>query len=518
MKSKISILITVLALAFTSCLKDKIVFDTDNLDLRSTEIGAPITTVHIPLYKSMEKWMDFENLFINADGVIYVKYIHSEELGWNDEIGVNNFLGSWSYDLGNLMSSPIPLTLTGSQTFPIQLTAGEETNSYVSEAELIAGNLILSFNVPENLDSWNIEITIPELSKNGVNYQQTFNKQLPETTINLNGYKINTANKRLNLNVTFTFTGASITGEVGIKCNLMEVDVSYLAGYFGRMEYIPEKSDTELSFDFFNDLDFDGTVGIRDINFEVELTNSIGVPMQFIAKEVSFVNENGGATKLINPFDLDIPAAKESGSASIVPGYASHSDKLGQIEFTTNNYPTHILFDFIGIANPDDNEIRNFIVKDGSNLAEAQLTLTVPLHIKMSSYNRADTVAFDYNNIINNDEEFSKSVESFTITLKVDNNLPFAVQLSADAIDKAGVIVEENIANININANQKNQPPITIELTRNQLEKFRTRDVKNIVLRSSSKTASEDYVKVTKDDYLDIAVSVKFESNIPNIF
>ena len=521
MKSKIIILSVVLALAFTSCLENKIVYNTDDVDMRLWEFAGTIAKIHAPLYKSIEKWMDFEEIFINNDGVICVNYTHYEKIKWDDDyFGIESISSplDWGYDLPDI---PIPGTEISDEISAIIQVRTAKTGTYITEAELASFNFNLSVDIPDNIIG-SVTITIPQLkSQAGAVFTQSYNnlQGVNNLTASFINYKMETPDKELQIDFSFTVKstgGGSTAGRLTVNdVSITDIKVDYMKGYFGQLDY---DENIEMSFDFFNDLDFEGEVGIKDIVFEARVSNSVGAPLGVEVKGISFVNDDGDLTKIVETLSFEIPAATESGNNhAVTASNASRSGKLSDILFAKDNYPKGIVFDIWGILNPDG-EGNNFVVKN-EDLAEAQLTLTVPLHIKIEAYNRLDTIAFDYNDIIDNDEKFSNSIDNFVLKLKVDNNLPFAVKLSADAIDEEGNVVERNIVNENINAKQKDQPPIIIELNQPKLEKFRTMGVKNIILRTISQTASKDYVKVTKDDYIDIVVSTSFESSIPsNIF
>ena len=526
MKSKNSIFIIVLALALASCLRNEIVFDTDNLDYRPINIVAPALDVHVPLYKSMAKHMDFEELFINGEGVVCIAYTHSEKIGWDDdELGIKdiNTPLNWGYDVPY---SALP-SVSGTISISLPVTTSK-TGTYITEAELESCNLNVSFSVPNNLTG-NVTITIPQLKDQaGATFTKTYNGLLPGINnfpaLNLANHKLETPEKTLKIEclITVSSSGGFVSDKLEVAISINNVNVNYMKGYFGQLEYIPYEADKEIAFDFFDELLFDGTVGIKDIVFEAKTVNSMGAPFNIDAKKISFINEDGTKTDLVQPFIEEVLAATlvNGGNHTVKAATSLYAKTIPEILFEKGKYPTMAHFDFVGTLNPNGDEGgNNFIVKNVDNLAEAQLKLIVPLHVKVGAYNRTDTMKFDYNDIIDNDEKFNKSIKKCIFEMKVDNGLPFAVTISADVIDRWGNIVEKNIImNENINAKQKSQSPIIMEFTQTQLENFRTKDAKHIVLRTNSKTANEDYVKVMKDDYIDIKVSVNIESNMPNIF
>ena len=497
MKSKISIWFTVLALALVSCLKNEIVYNTDDIDFRGWSFAAPIARVHAPAYESMKKWVDFDSITYNSEGVICVVYTHSEKINWNDQISIDDYRSQgWKYDLK-------PTTLT--ETYPIRLTTSDgEPDSYVDYAKLTGGKLDLSFNVPGGI-SWEVEVTIPELKKNGVPFRSTFNRMMTGINLSsLDGYEINTVSK--NMNMKCTFTGSSASGTVNMNFNLSDLDVQYMTGYFGQPKQ--HLDNTKMDFNFSYDLDFLGSFGFKDLELKAELLNPVGVPANLKANSIRFANGYGLNQKVNTDPPLNFNVNAAGGDIyHVIPVNNLLKTKLS-LEFEQANYPEMLILDLEGTANPAG-ECPNFIVNDEELYTKVDLTLTIPLHVYVNNFHRKDTVDFDYNDLVNGYDKHVKNIEKFTIKLTVDNRLPFDVQLTTDAIDGALNNVEKEFAKATIEA-KKDKQVVIITLTQKQIENFRTKNVKYLVFHSNAQTEKKEYKKVYKDDYLDINVSVSF--------
>jgi len=526
MKSKISILIAVLALALVACLENDIEYNTDNLEYRPLEFGVPIGKIHATLLDGLEKVMgeDFKGeLYVNDDDVICIKYTDTEKIEWTNDIGINNF-NSNTFDINSwppLMNIPTPdVSIDGSKIYEITLTTGEGTDTYVSEAEFSAGTFNIFVSMPTSLTSWSITVTIPEMKKDGVSFTHIFTDQLlPSLNENLNGYKFSTNTKNMKLNCLYNVTGSTSPENATIACSFSGIEVTYMKGYFGQLEY---DMNMEMDVDFFDDLDFDGTIGIKDVSFEASLKNWIGIPFLIDAKKIGYLNEDNVFTELIKPpFNLLVPSAEETDNINhtVEAGITLRPQKLEEILFEPGNYPTGIVFDFSGKINPynDGEEGTNFIVKSNTNLADAKITLNIPLHINVANYNRSDTLDFDYNELVGNnvDEDKTVYVEYVYFNLLVDNSLPFDLRMKAFAINKSGSL-EIPIMDENILANLKEQR-IEIKLEKDQLDQFRTESVKNIVLKSAVQTENQEYVKVKNDACLSIDASVRVKADIISI-
>ena len=516
MKLKISIL-TVIALTVASCLKNDIVWNSDDVEFRPWEFAAPTVNIHVPLYKTINKEFDFDDLFVDERGVICIRYTHSESMEWDNSIGIRR---TSSY--GNPWA-PIPFPVGSVDVtvppFKVLLGSSGEVGSHVKEAVLTTGNISFIISEADGLESGSIiTVTIPELTnENGV-FTEIIELPSSGESYPLEGYTIKTDDNN-NFNVTFNiFCTAATSGNLDIQFEISNMDVNYMSGYFGKVQY---NENLEIAFNFFDELDFDGTFGFRDVKMNTVITNGAGLPME-VSADVYFGNESGLNEKLnLNPaFELDVSGAAISGNNSVTPSVKTFSAIVPEIEFVNGNYPTKLKFDVTGAGNPNGNPDTdvNFIVKNSDEaLTKVDFSLIVPLYVKIGDFSRSDVVGFDYNSMIDDDENFSAGAENITVNLAVVNNLPFEVTLSAIVIDAAGRPVETILPEKNISYKNETQD-ISIQLNKNQLERFRAEEVKNIVLYTSAKTPNESYVEVKEDASLDIAVSIDIKAALPNIF
>jgi hypothetical protein len=520
MKSKISILTAILALTVVSCLKNDIVWESENAELRTLEFAAPIVKIHVPLYETMKKEFDFDDLFVNSEGVICVQYTKSEVIEWNNDIGIqryDNFDKPWQ--------APITAGTINTQFPPfavhLQSHSPDKSGTYIKKAELASGEIKFSLTGLNVLSNGYVTITIPELTnRQGDSFTEIITLPTSQTDYNYNleGYTIETDNNH-NLNVEFAINAtATSAGSLYIQFEIFNFEVSFLSGYFGE---IIKTEEYEIEFDFFNELDFDGTFGFRDIAIDAKVTNMAGLPMN-VKADIFFVDENALNEKLnlTPPFNFDVSSATISNNdKTIIPAVETFPTMtLTEIEFKNGVFPNKLKFEIEGKTNYVNGslvtDVENFVVKDDNNiLAEVDFTLTAPLYVKIGGYSRTDTIGFNFNDIISDDEDFPSSVDNMMINLAIVNNLPFEITLEAFAVDDAGNYVETVLNSTIITGGTQKVP---IHLIQRQLELFRTADVKNIVLHTIAKTVNEDYVKIKADSYLDISVSINFKSSIPN--
>ena len=522
MKSNISIFIAILAITFASCCKNDIVINTDEIVSRPLELNVPIASIHVPLYKSIEKEFNFDNLTINNDGVICFWYTRSDTVKWNNDINLSDVTESWGYELTNL-ALVSGLKYTAPPLLQKVELKTKEDDSYITEAEMKSGKLRITFTVPSLISSCDITIKVDEITdKDGKIFVQDFPGLTPGNPvvreINLKGFKIKAQNHILHVifNMTVTSSSKPSTGKVGIDFAISDMEVDYMAGYFGKIE---KKVTGAMNFNFFDDLDFTGTIGFKEIKLDAKITNYTGIPTNITANQINFANDDGWTKKLEpqDQLDIDVAAAQEGAHHQIVPTIKTFSTKLNEVEFTAPNFPSKISYDIRGSANPRGEESKNFIVNDlDHGLAHVDVTLTLPLHIRADAYTRTDTVNFAYRDMIEDDEDISKGIQYFAAKIVLDNNLPFDVQLTAIVINDDGdhvkTIFDKKFVANKINTHE-------IELNQTDIKEFWSRDVKKIILQTKANTKNNTenngYVKVFADSYLDLSLSVRFKSSIP---
>ena len=506
MRLKSSIFIAVLALAAASCLKNEIVYNTENVEYRTVEFSGPLAKIHIPLGKTLEKHLDIDELYINGDGVVCLRYVQSENIEWGDDIYLPGYpVKNWS----------IPVVTGGNAAFKIRLESSDEADSYLSMAVLNSGEISFTFSETGG-HSGMIIITIPELIKDGAEFTKSIPLPALATPYKypLEGYMIRTDDNH-DMNVQFE-VHSSGSGNLDVAFELSEMEASFITGYFGRLY---KREEFTLDIDFFDELDFEGTISIKGIQMDAVTTNRAGLPMN-VKADIFLVNEDGLNEQLMlhPPFDFGVDRA----TTTAIPKIEYFSTSLPEQEFGgAAGFPTKLKFVVEGTGNPNGNpsgDVVNFIVKNNNDhLANIDFTLTVPLHIKVDEYKRKDIIDFDYNDIVGNNDDQINNVEFLHINLVVENGLPFDITLEAAAINEEETYMFTILPESHIILDEKAK--LEIKLDKNQLEDFRKEEVKQIVLYSSGKTKDSEYVIVKDSDFLDITVSViKAKATIPSNF
>jgi len=529
MQAKISILTAIFMLSVVSCIKDYD-FDTKDINLRSGQFAAPIAKLQIPLFESIERFMEIEGLkYDPITRILLIQYIHSEKIEWSDDIKIDDFEDTWRTEIppiGGWIPDGVEYELPERiyENF-IKLQASEDDDSYVSFAELAGGTFEISVTLPTgNFTSWNIDIVIPMLQKGGDPFTLNFNKDenIMVKNVDLAGYTIETdGNNELKTDSRFTgrATGAPPTGNFEINFKIKDVEFNYLVGYFGKFDI---EQSGEMEFDFFDQLDIDGDMNLRGITVITKITNHAGLPMN-VDVDVNFTNDDETSSKeLLTMSGVDVPAA----TSVTNPGILNRQDPISTLELDLKNQSfTKLKFAVDGKANHNNpplggSIVPNFLQKR-DYMAEIEMTINVPFDFKLT-YSRSDTVGFDYRDIMNgfggdHAQEFSESISNFTIYLSIDNGMPFDIDLDIYATNGAGTIRVPISNDLDIKA-QSGTQPFSISLSQNILRQLWDNDVKNVVIASSAKTMKDgnpDFVQVTKDAYLNIGLSIEFEAETP---
>jgi len=552
MKSKISILIAVLALALMSCLENDIKYNTDDAEYRPWEFGVPVGKIRATLFDGLKKVLGKDSIYLNVndDDVICIRYTDTVKIEWDDsdfKIQPISSPNNWK-QLVPPISQPDVSLPSYNLYESVSVTTESNPDVSITKAELAVCRLNLVIDVPPNLIA-SVIIRIPQLKNPEKNNfvrlypgLQEGNHDLSEILIN---HEIVAPDNEIELICDFTVTsvgGPSEGGLFSVELSVEDFVVDYMEGNFGQMEYKPDDADKEMTFGFFDNLDFDGTVGFKDIVFETKIINSLGADFMVEANKINFITEGeqvplmveDGNIPLSDVFKLDVPSATmENG---FKPGEKSISKTLSALEFKNGEYPTGIQFDFFGMLNHPNGGGRgnNFVLFGVLDLTEAHISLNIPLHVNVENYYRSDTLKFDFNDIVGNNDDNITNIEYIYITLLIDNGLPFDVFLEAIVINESGEILSGSgeieswsliIPKVEIlsdqNLNSKGQQSVEIKLDVNQLEKFRTYDIKKIVLISSAQTTEIQkdnfWVKAKKDAYLAIDVSMRIKADILSI-
>ncbi|MDR1153087.1 MAG: hypothetical protein LBL04_00080 [Bacteroidales bacterium] len=556
MKSKIcqyfaAVLLGGLTLA--SCKDNDIVYNTDGAgkEFRTVSLAIPVGKVQVPLYATLRKETD-DPILINRDGVMYVEYTHKEEVEWTDNIGINEVHNEFSCDVTGTYPEPIgplppiptappgwsyPSTYEGARDTTIVLTTAttggeDDETTYVERVTFAEGQFKFDIRLPSGFAGL-FHLEMPQLTPAGASGY--FSRDINTATASPDDYILDLAGATVNtilvdgkhvVVIPYSFkigrsTPVSSTdARVTVGYDLSGVTVSRMFGYFGQ-QTPKDDGEGEIKLDFFDDFGLAGQFDFTGIEIDAQVKNRLGIPLQIDGKFDMYRDETkiDNALALNPPFNFKIAGATYNESSGTVAEAVTDFKPVATLHLDGNNLPNKMKFKVDGMSNPTpetDGE-RNFLVKGDDELVDVALNIRIPFHFKTSHYARLDTIEFDFNDLIKDSEAESEAVDEAILTLTIDNGLPLDINLGMVAVNVAGqrmsvpVISEQPIkSGVPGSGNQiaSEHSVLNIRLTQEQIKEFRDRDVKNLVLETTAKTAGSDYVTLNDQSFLNIEISL----------
>jgi hypothetical protein len=536
-------------LLFASCKDNDIVYDTDveDKEFRSVGVSFPVGKVSIPLYATLQKELNTADpILLDENGVIYVEYTHEERVEWLNSIGINELeKKTISYEI-NTPSTPPPglpgkHQYDGDRNTSVKLsttkTDGEaDPTTWVSEVEFSEGRLTFEISLPSGFDG-NFRLEIPQLTLAGE--QTPFLRDIQTSTaspddyiIDLAGATIETnadadADHTINIKYSFQIGGnapLNPNAKVEVSYEMSGLEVSSMFGYFGQLEPEDDQGEGEIDLDFFDDFELDGEFGFTDIKIDAEVVSKLGIPLSVSSEFDMYRDETKINGFVLNsPFDLSIASATQENNA--VTASTNRFSSTATLNLDGSNLPNKLKFKVGGLSNPDEsgNDEENFLIRgeEDESLVDVMLKVRIPFRFKTSLYSRKDTIDFDFNDMIKDNEVESECVDNVSLKLSMDNGLPLDIDLKMVALTEDGQILAEEplIREHSIEGGALSDGNITpkhsdliVQLTQKQIKEFRDRNVKKLILETGSKTTGNDYVTLTGESYLNIDIS--FTANV----
>ena len=483
MKTKISIILALLALVTASCVEDPIIIDTDpeNMNYRVMGIDLPIATIIVPVYDVIS---DNEDIFGDdveikpIDGIINIVYtdLIKPDFEIFGDITIPDMEENFEFDIastlpiniGDLPPGIDPPTITYTYNFkgedsefvkipePKNSDAGgvKIEGGYVSEATLAGGNINVSVNMPPEAVEWQIIVMIDNLTKdNGEKFMTVLdqnNSSYPTTPLSLDGWKIVgelDGDGDYSLEVAYEFyiftqvnlnTFSNDDLKMEISFELSDIELREIKGFIGQFELDDLLEAGSMNFELFSetDIEIDGTFGIKGVNFILDIKNPVGVPVEFYINSIYFVDEDDnpfldGSGKLKNLLSAPVEFLVEPSKTTSKPIFLD-------IEINSNEIPAGIKFDISGLVNPDDPpKAPNVVNLNSVNDVEANITLNIPINIMATDFTYPVTFDFDFQE----DDGLGEILERVDLMLSIDNGLPFAIDISINALNAAGNVV-----------------------------------------------------------------------------
>ncbi|WP_234408329.1 hypothetical protein [Marinilabilia salmonicolor] len=206
----------------------------------------------------------------------------------------------------------------------------------------------------------------------------------------------------------------------------------------------------------------------------------------------------------------------------------TNSDNIVDI---ANSYPRRVLFDVTSFSNPDgEPQEPNFMGL--SNVLQGEMDIIAPLWFRTSAdYVRTDTIDFDFNDILGEDSDDAREVESATIWFDFYSKIPVDISAAAWVVDEDGNQIDnlfgdnESIKVVQAGVPDSDTGRVTeathtefnVTVTGDQINDFLDRNAMNIILETKIFTDGEEYVKIYEDMSFNAVVSFEAAGNLPEL-
>ena len=527
---KIVLSLLILPLMLSSCMEDiNLDVTLDNKELRQWDVNAPLAKINIDI----ETWIwdilndddDVEVYIREEDGLVVLKYYHSDSLDWKNLKSLDDSPVTWTFQ-PDFRKRNFELEFSESVDLAYNEDARFDRLTYAK------GSIEIGLDLPEGAKG-KIEFTIPEIKERGNPLKFTRNIPLTDNSPEkLENGEINFTNNLINIESKITFEDfpASFTGEISVTFAIKDMEIEEAWGYFGKIEEKEDESD--FRFGFFEDLQIAEHLVFGDIIFSAHCENAIGVPFEItIFNPVLFKEDEEeqirGTLEKNNgeEIGMEITSAEFNGTINSGKGDLLLDQNNSNILTMGNLFPNRIKFDLVGFSNPkgeivNGNAVKNYIGKQ--NKTKVDFMLEFPFEFSSDLYERRDTIEFDVNDIFGDNKDLVEHFKTLDLYLNIKNKMPFDIDVTVFVIDDK----DEWVANISEenetfcvsgvpNADGRIPDPqfemFVLSITGAQLLDYMDKEVKHLVIYTKSNTYNSggQLVKVFGDSGMNINVSME---------
>ncbi len=309
-------------------------------------------------------------------------------------------------------------------------------STFLIEKAIFKESLVFFKFINSGFEDLSIELTMPELTKDGMVFQHNFEMPASGTgdnffqseIISLDGYVANTTDNK----IFFNYDARTPDGtRVVLDEAYMNIDVlrfSYMEGFFG--ERVFNLTGSAIPIGIFNNW-LSGGFSFDKPELTVSVDNSFGFPVTTFFSRLDFNTLSGDIFEIESDIlnegiVFGYPTTAESGtvkstSFNITPDNSN-------IEEIFNEKATQLNYDIEAIANPDGETVIGFF--EESSFFTINAAVEVPLHT------RIDDLVLT--------EEFEVEIQDFEninsgeLLVAINNGLPLATDLQILFEDETG--------------------------------------------------------------------------------
>ncbi len=448
MKYHLVLCLTIFGLLFgtESCKKLDKYSDPDNISTTSwnPNVAVPLAHADFGVYDILAQTDSTDLVIIDPNSGEIALVYKGEVVSFlaEDIIEIPDVLTQINYGMSDFGISAVPgftgqADVSDAETFDINPGNGIEFHTITFKGG--AMNMQLSTDLRHDLT---INITFPELTKNGIPVNETVNLTysgtIPQTaflSVNLDGavgdFTVNntTVNELVgNYTITIDGTGEVIQGAENIQCELEFSNMSYrnATGYFGQQSLGGHKDSILLKI--FSETT-DGYFELTNPKVKLEMINSFGFPVDVQLSGIKTVNENTGQEFVLAgyPSTVSIAAPTSFGQfeTTLLELNTTNTTNLSNV---ITPVPKYFHFEANGISNPDGpTSTLNFIEDTSKFKINAELEL--PLEGFAYGFTFKDTFDFSFSDDV-------EEVEKILFRFIVDNGFPVDLMTKITFVDE----------------------------------------------------------------------------------
>jgi len=465
-------------------------------DLPNTEWAIPLFHTSASLDSLFEKFGTTSNVNIYPDGLIAFIYqgdilkVHSEEIF--KPIGV--------------LTIPIA---PGRDTLPLPIDDQIITRGHIK------GDTMIAQFLAHATDTVHYRIRIPSMYDANGNTFVMEGTCLPSQDLivkkSMAGYTFEFLNGN-SFEIEMTATKPDNNPTLGLAyLSFTDLRFSYLEGYFAKNTF-------ELPLDTIDILVFqqqkEGKIYFDDPRIRVTAFNSFGFPAAAEIQQLFVIDKDGNKIPLQSPLishgvQVNYPALNEIGQVKAT--HFNFSKANSNIDDIFNANPIKLVYDFLGVGNPDTTD-RSIGFATDSSFMRIQVTVELPLdgwvdRFVMTSTSDLDSFRLDL------------PTDSALLKLVVNNGLPIALDLQVyfyqnnALLDSLPTTKPVTVQSAQVDDQGRVIAPrksvIYLPLSRSWTDMLPKADKAKAVLRISTDHAPSTTVRITKDHFVEISAGIK---------
>ncbi|MFW6042928.1 MAG: hypothetical protein ACOCPW_01080 [Marinilabiliaceae bacterium] len=518
-----AVMVLLVGLFLAGCQDDDIAVTTDaENDGRQLELAGPAGDVTLEISDLLED-IESEHIHIQEDGLVNVRYEQNMDIDWETLVLLRDFYDIWQFSMPSFVNPDPGTTETLEFTEKVKLNHQEDVR--YDSITMRGGTLAADLTVPPDFKG-TIDVTIPEVMENGspLSYQfdadgtgQTFsiNEDLTDRYVE---FSQGVDSSYISVVSTMEVEEAS-GGDYTVEFSLTDMQPGLAFGYFGQQE--ESRTGEQLSFDVFDEFDELDDFELADVQGDIEVTSTIGVPFDVEVDNMRFTQDDGTSCGDLmvdgeNYVNIGLPSATYGNPIDTAKtDFHIGGDNSNLVEIV-NCYPTKMVFDVTSSSNPegDPEEDINFM-GHGNELA-GKMVITIPAWFKTNNYSRRDTIDFDVNDMLKDSEDEARDINELNVNFNFSNKLPFGISATATVIDDQGRELDELFNGEVIRAGTPNsegyieeaeQTEFEVGISGDQINQYLDENAMKIILETETKTPGDDPVKLYEDMFFKADVS-----------